>query len=76
MKRYIRWRAAYIFIYLLRKLKVSCIIGFDIHGDKMEVQTKNKTTFYFDSNFNDVVIKNHDDTVFNMPKGKFYVFED
>ena len=71
MKRNIRWRIAYFLIYLLRKLKVSCVIGFEIHGNKKEVQTKHDMTFYYDSNFNDVVIKNSDNTVFNMPRGKF-----
>lgn len=52
-------------IWYLRKRKKSVLIGFNIKDG--EIQTKNKTTYYYDNQLTDVKIKRLNGEDFDFP---------
>ncbi|UGO50928.1 hypothetical protein PQE70_gp075 [Bacillus phage vB_BanS_Nate] len=52
-------------VWYLWKRKKSAIIGFSL-GDG-ELQTKNSTTYYYDNEFGDIVVKDKNGKGFNIP---------
>lgn len=58
-------------VWYLWKRKKSAIIGVKLKDG--EFQTKNSTTYYFDNEFTDVVVKDKNGKLFNIPEGKFKI---
>ncbi|MDS7057179.1 hypothetical protein NXG04_07755 [Klebsiella pneumoniae] len=58
-------------VWYLQKRKKSVIIGF--HLKEGELHEKNSTTYFYDNTFENIVIKDVNGKVFNIPDGKFLV---
>ncbi|UUV47112.1 hypothetical protein [Bacillus phage vB_BanS-Thrax5] len=58
-------------VWYLSKRKKSVIIGFETTGG--EIKSLNEDTYYYDNTFDNTVNKNHDDSIFLVPQGKFKI---
>lgn len=58
-------------VWYLSKRKKSVIIGFETQGG--ELKSLNQDTYYYDNTFDNTVNKNHDDSLFLVPQGKFKI---
>ncbi len=58
-------KLAQILIFLLRKLNVSCIIGFDCYKDTIKARTN--LAYYYDNSFNNMTVLDRNNDKLDIP---------